>query len=993
MGRLLLTLLLLASPLAAQVTTGGIEGRVTDPTGALLPGVKVRAENLNTRAAVDVQTDSGGRYLLPRLQPGRYLVSFSASGFQPASWTIQVRVGELANLSPALRLGRAEQTVEVHEFGVAVDTTSSATQSVITQEEISELPLQQRSFTDLMALVPGVRPQGSFARNKSRAGAFSVFGSDGRNAEVNLDGVDNRDYFFGGYLQALPLSTVQELRVTTADAPPEAGRSSGALVDVVSRPAAAALHGGLFAYFREDALASRTFFEARDGSPDAPSSRQHLGGALGGGLTDKLYLWAGAEFLRDRDHNFVPDAALADLALVPGAAPQQFIPRPYDDLLVSGRLDWLRDPRNHFFLRLAGQRNRGDNELMGDPAAADLSNGNQTTNRFLSAAFAWTHTFSSASLNDLRLGFVDARSTVLPNSTAPNLAFAVQSVPGIPDAPAVQIGANQNTPGVFYQTRWQLRDDLTLTRGRHHLQLGVSDFYQPRFGGFFLFGSLGYTIFFFDRPSVIVANPGLYPDGLATPGAVRQITLATGDGSFDQPVNFFAVYLNDRIRLTPGLTLNLGLRYDWQPGFYPDLRRDPAFQLLAAINSPLASEPAGDPTHMLQPRIGIAWDADGKGRSVFRLSYGIFFDSMLQQFTFPALQRMNPELFSTPIDLVNTRAGGIGPATGGDIPGFRFGVDPLPAAPPATELAPGATIRYLDPRFTNPYTQQWSAGYERRFRELWSVNAGYTHVLGLHEHMVQEANPRPLGGGPRILADDFAAAGIANPLGSIRLFASANRSRYDALNLTLRRSFHGRWYLNATYTLSRAVTWGGRYSSSYNFGRPRVSIFDAFGPGEHGTTSADEPHRLVASGIFVLPGNVEVAPLLQAASARPYTLFSGNDDNGDAVFGGSGEEGIYGDRLTVDGRQLPVNSRRGDPFFQLDLRVSRAFRLGDKGELRLLADFFNLTNADNFGNNYFNVGVEALHDPQPRGLFGKQGEVGSVVGIPFAAQFGVRMTF
>jgi hypothetical protein len=378
---------------------------------------------------------------------------------------------------------------------------------------------------------------------------------------------------------------------------------------------------------------------------------------------------------------------------------------------------------------------------------------------------------------------------------------------------------------------------------------------------------------------------------------------------------------------------------------------------------------------------------------VVRLSYGIFFDTIIQQFTFPSLQRQNVTIFSTPIDLVNTRAGTLGPATGGDIPGFRFGVDPLPTAPPPTDLAPNATVRYLDPNFTNPYTQQWTAGYERRLGEFWTMAANYTHVLGLHEQTTVEANPRPVGGGPRRLDAAFAAAGVGNPLGSIRLFSSINRSRYDAMNVILRRAFHGKLYWQASYVLSRAVTYGGRYSSSYNFGRARVSDTEVFAPGEFGPTSADERHRFVSSAIILLPHGFELAPVVQAASARPYTLFSGNDDNGDGVFGGSGEEGIFGDRLTVNGVQLPVNSQRGDPFFQLDLRLSKGFQVADKAELRLVADFFNLLNTANFGNNFFNVGEAARLNPQPRGLFGKQGEVGSTLGVPFAAQLGMRISF
>lgn len=992
-GVLFSVVLLAAVAAVGQITTGGVEGRIVDTTGAVISGATVRVRNSATEAVYQSSTNARGQYRIERLEPGNYEIETSAPGFQTQRWAVRVKLGETQNVTVELAVGRAEENIDVADYGAAVDTQNVAVHEVVTPEDLHELPTQQRSFSDLLTLVPGIRPQGAFARNKVRVGTISINGSDGRNSEVSLDGMDNRDYIVGGYLQALPLLTVQEYQVTTASALPEAGRSNGAVIDVVSRTGTAATHGELFFQARDDAFSSRNYFQRLDDAPKAASSRQQFGGALGGRLRKDVYYFAGTEFLRDRGNSYVTDTAFNELKYVPGTNPQQFIPQPYDDQSASGRLDWARNDFDRVFFRFSAQHNRGKNELIGEPAASDISNGNTTSNRYFSTALSWMRNISQNTLNEFALGAMDSRSEVLPVTDVPNLSFASTSVPGLPDTPAVQVGANQNTPAIYFQTRYQLRDDITLSRGRHNLKLGVSEMYQPRTGGLFLFGSMGYTIFFFDRPSVIATDTTLYPQGFATPGAVRELTYSTGDGSFKHATNLVSGYINDAIRFTPRFTMNLGLRYDYGTGFYPDMSRDPAFVLLSKINSPLAAHQPETPANMLQPRIGVAWNPDGQGKSVLRAGYGIFFESFIQQFAFPSLQRQNETQFSTPIDLVNTRTGDIGPADAGDFSGFRFGVDPLPFAAPDTDLAAGSTVRYLDPNFQNAYSQQWTAGYERKIGDKWVAGADYIHILGLHEQMTVEANPKPVGGGPRRMSAAFDAAGVTNPLGSVRLFQSNGRSRYDAMTLSVRRSLDKHLAMQASYVLSRSVTWGGRYSTSYNFGRARVSDTDVFAPGEFGPSSADERHRFVTSAIVRLPWDLELAPVVQAASARPYTAYSGQDLNGDGVYGGSGEEGIFGDRLIVNGVQLPVNSMRGDPFFQADLRVSKGIRLGERVQARLFGDFFNLFNTDNFGNNYFNVGLEAHQNPRPRGVFGKQGEVGSAVGLPFAAQFGVRVTF
>jgi len=278
----------------------------------------------------------------------------------------------------------------------------------------------------------------------------------------------------------------------------------------------------------------------------------------------------------------------------------------------------------------------------------------------------------------------------------------------------------------------------------------------------------------------------------------------------------------------------------------------------------------------------------------------------------------------------------------------------------------------------------------------------YVHILGLHEFTALELNPRigPLIGAqrnspnpPRLLADQFAAHsaeliaafGTATPFARITLAQSDGRSRYDAFTASFRKRYANRYQLNAHYTLSRAQGWFGIIS---DFGLQPQNPFNKFDPAQDfGYTGEDERHRFVLSGIFDLPYGFQVAPILQLASARPYSILP-------ACACDINKDGIANDRESRDGNDqnhLPPSTERGDDFKQVNVRVSKFFNFGETKKLGLFFEAFNVFNTGNFGNSFENhTGADDFK--KPINFFGATG-FSEPIGIPFQAQLGVRFSF
>jgi hypothetical protein len=307
---------------------------------------------------------------------------------------------------------------------------------------------------------------------------------------------------------------------------------------------------------------------------------------------------------------------------------------------------------------------------------------------------------------------------------------------------------------------------------------------------------------------------------------------------------------------------------------------------------------------------------------------------------------------------------------------YRFGIDPLPPQPQdANTLPRGAAGEYLAPDITDPRNQQMHIGYAHQLAPNTAVSVDFTHVIGRREF--RRININPIVNGTRVLAADFVRVyGIPDKLNAVNILVTNNESRYDALTVQFQRRVQ-RVTIQAHYTLAGAYAYGGS-TGARSGAAVAQDQFDQFAEGEWGPTGNDERHRGVIMGVFELPYGIQVSPVFQAASARPYTLTAGQDLNRDGT-----NNDRYIDPAT--GKQVAVNSQRGDPTTVMDVRTTKFFGLGGERKIGVFAEVFNVLNTANFGNSYTGNGRSATFK-QPTGF---------VPGIGYALQLqlGARFLF
>ena len=1048
----LLLSIALTIPALAQVTTADITGRVTDQSGAAVVNATVTIRNAGTGQTRSVQTDEEGAYTVTQLPPGNYEIAVEAASFSRAvSKDLQLNIGTKQTVNITLSPGQITETVEVSTAGAVVETTRSDLGGVVTPVEVENLPLINRTFANLSVIMPEARPAGNFDPTKTRVGNVAFSGGDGRQVDVNVDGGDNKDNVVGSLLQNFSYESIQEFQVLQHRWTAEQGRAVGGVVNVVTKSGTNEFHGSFFSNFRDEKWRALDFFEKQRQAADPtfvkPNfSRQEIGGSLGGPIArDNLFFFFALERFRERQNVAVSQAALPQLRLIPGNQAVSEVPTPYNDTLLTAKIDHRLTNNQSMFYRFAYQKNDSPNDQVANPATTDLTGGNLTNNKLYSFVVNHSYTLSPTKLNQFVFHVQDFANEILGVTTNPRLTFANSNI---------EIGPNVNTPQATLERKYQFRDDFSMQAGNHGLKFGTNYIYTD-LGGYFFFGSSGYTVTFFDLPSVITTNTTRYPQGFATPGAVQSIQFATGEASHDQIFHQLAFYVQDDWKVRRNLTLNLGLRWDANIGNLPDQTNNRTFEVLRLLNEPRARALTSDPSKLsrttpnwleFQPRVGFAYDPTGAGRTVIRGGYGIFFDQLFQNLTIFGLAQSGAEIYQTVLNLTNSAVGQ------GQLANFRYGVDPLPGLPEGftiNQLGTGSFGRITDPDASEPYVQKFSLGFETQVGRNLTLSSDYVHTLGINEPRVQVINPRienvcnPLypgstpnsprcvrGANSRYFDLAFTQAGLpANRLEQINMIGTTNRSLYDSWTTTLRGRRRNMTF-SASYVLASSRSWGGQPVASYTGNGIATTPENQFREGEFGPTRFDERHRIVASGVFDLPYGFQLSPILQLASARPFSPTTGVDIDGDGLATNDRLcEGV--DPLSVlqavrnrpstqtptdvvralnprGCRQAQVSSRRSGyvinsdgsfeersgRFFNLDLRAAKNFKFGERTRLSAYADFYNLFNTENLAlSNRF--GLSPATNPagflQPLSLFGPG--FGPPVGRPFTMQLGARLTF
>jgi hypothetical protein len=998
---------------SAQINaTATLQGTVLDKSGAVVPGAEIRITSKQSGAQRVEMSNNSGTYVFSLLPAGTYDVRVSLKGFATALYeNVVLSVSQTTTVDASLSPSTQAETITVEATGAGlVDMTKTDVSLPISTQQIEGLPLNGRDFVNLAYLAPGARPVNSYDPTKNRIGVFAVDGSSGRNVNVTVNGVDDKDNTVGGPVMQLPLEAVQEFQISTQRFSAANGRSEGALITAITKSGTNELHGSLYLFDRNQALNANDYFSEKGGSPKPDYGRQQFGGSIGGPVRkDNDFLFFAIERERDATSLSVNPTYYNELLLAKNAGlaadPATSIPQPYFDWRYNGRWDHRINDKNNIFASYTNQHNNGLNDQ--SAANNDLTAGNFTTNQLILASLNLNSVITPTVVNAATFGYQYWNNLIDSKTKVPTVTFGSGEY----------FGTNGNVPQESFQRKWQFKDDLSFIRGRHNFKVGFDYLYEPQLGGFFEFTPTP-SVTFFDDPSKILSDKADYPLGFATPGAVSSIQETAGNPYFLLSSKMFGMYIQDDWKVSRRLTVNLGLRWDKDfnlvGGSAQALSR--TYLELKAIHSPYAGIPQDD-NKDFSPRVGFAYDLTGKGKHIVRGGFGIYYGQTFENIPLFMIQQANPTIFATTLSLANPSApqAGVPPSSAADlVPGtgkllsqWQYGVDKLPVPPPPpTNLPAGSAGRLMDPNYHNPYTEQENIGYSWSLNDANVIEVDYVHVLGLRENKNININPKDptQPGAPRIFTAALTAA--QQPvLTTITDSTSVGRSRYDGFNIAYRRRLTKHVSLNTSYVLSRALSYRGA-AASYSNAPSNVENYLAsydFGP-----TPSDETHRWVLSGLVQLPWGIQFAPIMQLASARPYNPVQGVDYFG---FGtsGTGEQAVllksspnnFQGTAAYSAAQVQqcltagncfisnYDAARGTPFFQLDMRISKTVKIRERMRLEFFFQAFNATNRANFGGNYSN-NIRSASFGTPQGFV-----AASSVVIPqfFAGEAGFTFRF
>jgi Carboxypeptidase regulatory-like domain/TonB dependent receptor/TonB-dependent Receptor Plug Domain len=675
-----LFLLLASGSLVAQTFRGTILGTVTDPQGAVIAGAKVAVRNVDTGLERTSQTSTDGSYSIPELPIGTYTVTISQSGFQTSVTSgLSVNVAAEKRVDVALKTGTASDTVTVSaDLLPQVETTTNTLGTTFTAEQAKDLPLNGRDFQKMIFLTPGVAGSpDQITDSPGSYGIFSMNGARGRSNNFLLDGTDMNDGYrndpaineagvFGTPATILPVDAIEETQIVS-NFMPEYGRNAGAAINIVTKSGTNSLHGSAIEYFRNNALDARNYFNPST-QPKAQFHNNQFGGSLGGPIVkDKTFFYLNYEGQRERVGVVtlanVPTGSAPDGSLSPTEATNPVIaqliarhPWPAPNLtggsfnasVISpsyNRVDSMIakiDQNLNSHNLLTGRYFFGDSS-QAFPLALTASGGQlpgfntftPTRVQLVSLSHVWT--ISGTKVNELRYGwnrfaedFLSQDSSFHPSSIGLNVGtgLADAGLPIILVGGFSQLGATSGDPRGRVDTNNQLLDNFSWKAGKHDIKFGaeyrrttIEQYFDKYFRGKLSFADLASFL-------------GGFPDtGF---GASFQYS---GNTKRHTAQNSYGLYIQDTFRATSRLTLNYGLRWDnfgvvseKNNLFSNATTANPAAGafVLTQVGQPGLSR-LYEPDHKnFAPRLSLAWDATGQGKTVLRAGWGLFFDAFPQ---------------------------------------------------------------------------------------------------------------------------------------------------------------------------------------------------------------------------------------------------------------------------------------------------------------------------------------------------------------------------
>ena len=971
--------LLAGAPASAQ-TTATLRGAVVDAQGGPVPAATVTATDRSTGLARTTATAPDGTFVVPNLAPSTFDVKATAPGFADATREgVILQVGQTVVLDLTVSVGALQEQVVVGGQGAAVDTTRSVVDAVISSAAIERLPLNGRNFLELALLVPGNAPAPNFDPTKSNTVTISSAGQLGRGGNVTIDGADNNDDVVGGPLQNVTQESVQEFQIATNRFTAESGRSASSVINVVTRAGGDQVRGSASVFARHARWQSLPATYDRESGPRPPFDRQQFAAGLGGPLPGTRAFWFGAAEYRNQDGAVL--VGTRDVAT--RTIRRSFAPAPLDDLLGSGRFDWRPDDGNSMMVRYAGQSADDTSASSLDRAIGSASQRQRSRNEYQSVVGTWTRIVNPTLLNAATVSFSAFENAIVPVGAGPQLTF-----------PSLQDGTSFRVPQGTRQKRFQLANTTTLVRGAHTLRAGGE---WQRVDAHFDLGVFreGRIEFVQDFASFDHNGDGRVDDG----DLLFAVTLRSGKPTQDLVLpnadnHHVALFLQDDWRVHPSLTLNLGLRYE----FDTDVKNISRVGELNPIIQPFLEGTRKRDLDNLGPRLGFNW-APGSGRTSVHGGYGIYYDRVTLQ-----IQSLERGLDGRALP-VEVRAGNVMfmDPDSGQFPPFA----PSTANPFTGFILPGAGasgINIIDNRLQNPRVQQFNLGVQRELPYDIVLRVDGVHNLGTHFIIGRTVGTvfNPVVDGPDRV---------------VNIESSVN-THYDALLVSAERR-SARLGFRASYAFAKALNYANDDQIPFANGPVDPNNLRL----EYGPTPNDQRHRLTLAAWADVGAGIRVAPLLTLASAVPMDVLMPDGQSRVPAFqrNAGGRQFRTGADLNraiasinggggVDGVLLPTvrdDVRFGDTFNALDVRISRPLAFGNI-RVEPMFEVFNVFNVTNIlgvtvrnYSGYANVLVRDADDPSDPGYLRSSGfgqpvnTAGGVFGSggPRALQLAVRVTF
>jgi outer membrane receptor protein involved in Fe transport len=970
-------LFILTNAIFAQQPTATLTGVVTDPNGAVIPGATVTVTNKATNLTRTVTTNNEGVYVIVNLPVGNYTVNFNSPNFQKfAIENAELKVGQTISWNAQLSVGEVREVVLDDGFYLTqlVDTQTSKVDTIINQKEISNLPLNGRNFLELALLTPGNAPAPNFDPTKTNTVLISSAGQIGRGGNVMIDGSDNNDDVVGGSLVNVSQDAVQEFQVATNRFSAEYGRSASSVINVVTKSGTNLLHGSASFFERDKSIQALPATFDRN-NPAPPFDRQQYSFTLGGPLVkDKLFAFGAFEY-RNQD-----GAVLVGIRDVPTRTiTRGFAVAPLDNYLFNSRIDYVTSDANRISFRYTFEDVGAIGASQLDRAIGSASYRQNLKNRFHSFQTSWTSVLSPRAINEFSFSVNNFDNTTDPVSTGIQYTF-----------PSLLDGSSFRVPQGTKQNRLQFADSLTAILGNHTLKFG-GEFQKIDSSislGVFRQGRIEFVQDFadFDRNNDGQINDSdlLFAVTLRSGLPDRDLNLGNVDN------NYFAFFAQDDWRVLPNLTLNLGLRYE----FDTNVKNNSGYD---NINPLVASFYRGDrkrDSNNFAPRVGFNYSILGDKLS-FHGGYGIYYDRVTLQLI--TLER-GLDGRALPVEV---RAGNALTAPNG-VPIFldqngRFQpFAPTISTPFSGFILPGAGasgINIIDNDLQNPSVQQTNLGFQWEFARDFVLRADYLHNFGTNfiiGRTIGVVN-NPVVGGPDRVVNLESSVGF----------------KYDGMLLSVEKRLSNRFAFRGSYTLSKAFNYANDDQIPFSNGPIDPNNLQL----EYGPTPNDQRHRFTFAGTVEMPFGIRFSPILTIASSVPMDIILPNGSSripqlqrnaGGRLFKNVGELNAFITNLNanggVNGNPLPLapsNARFNDNFSSLDFRLSKTFTFKERFRLEPIVEVFNVFNTTNIlgvsNTNYSGFGnvLGTSNFGQPittaGGVFGSGG--------PRAFQFAGRFTF